>query len=76
MITPCFISSSNLKSSMDRFIEIYEPHLQEIAEYLKSSMDRFIALHPCSVFHPILYLKSSMDRFIAENKPFLRIASL
>ena len=27
---------------MDRFIEVYEPHLQEIVGYLKSNMDRFI----------------------------------
>ena len=34
----------NLKSSMDRFIDLYNTMLGNYLKYLKSSMDRFIEM--------------------------------
>ena len=58
--------ATDLKSSMDRFIEPKQQVLCLIHQKdLKSSMDRFIEKKKSKYTFSFLYLKSSMDRFIA-----------
>ena len=60
--------SNNLKSNMDRFIEILTTSQFFDFLYLKSNMDRFIELLRQCCHFCTAYLKSNMDRFIVFNK--------
>ena len=54
----------DLKSNMDRFIEIINRVEQDDLFNLKSNMDRFIAFYLSRTIFLNCYLKSNMDRFI------------
>ena len=54
----------DLKSNMDRFIEVDKNAAINFLKYLKSNMDRFIVYCPLCEKAIKYYLKSNMDRFI------------
>ena len=60
----------NLKSSLDRFIEVQNMLSNMLNTYLKSSLDRFIARFFKSFSIFLRHLKSSLDRFIAALATF------
>ena len=63
------ISMFNLKSSMERFIDVRPRLNMNLNTYLKSSMERFIVCRFCRYISCCKDLKSSMERFIANSIP-------
>ena len=58
----------DLKSSMERFIDVRIGFNSADSAYLKSSMERFIVCSKTLHQERRKYLKSSMERFIASNE--------